>query len=200
MELVPRIRKHNMWTRYTPLQRLHSESVWINGPRFLYQSNTEMSENVIYNLLHKFGKIGSSCLNSITKHQEYQIFIKWNNYFLLDKLVKHIAALMKFKKIWLLKTQNKGKENCCKKLSVEDLNKAEFEIYRKVQLDSFATEFGNLLNNQPITINIKFYHLPQFLSRILSELVTEYKNQTYRSIANIKLFSVSLTRYQSWLP
>ena len=32
---------------------------------------------------------------------------------------------MKFKEIWLLKQQNKDKENCYKKLSVENLNKAE---------------------------------------------------------------------------
>ena len=47
--------------------------------------------------------------------------------------------------------KQKKKENCCKKLSVEDLNKAEFEIYREAQLESFATEFENLLNNQRIT-------------------------------------------------
>ena len=34
---------------------------------------------------------------------------------------------------------------------MEDLNKAEFEIYREAQLESFATEFENLLNNQRIT-------------------------------------------------
>ena len=33
---------------------------------------------------------------------------------------------------------------------MEDLNKAEFEIYREAQLESFATEFENLLNNQRI--------------------------------------------------
>ena len=58
---------------------------------------------------------------------------------------------MKLKEIWLLKRQNKGKENCCKRLSVESLNKAEFEINREAQLESFGTEFENLLNNEPIT-------------------------------------------------
>ena len=33
---------------------------------------------------------------------------------------------------------------------MEDLNKAEFEIYREAQLESIATEFENLLNNQRI--------------------------------------------------
>ena len=57
---------------------------------------------------------------------------------------------MKFKETCLLKRQNKDKENCCKRLSVENLNEAELEIYREAQLESFATEFDNLLNNQPI--------------------------------------------------
>ena len=160
-----------------------------------YMDDFLNSENEIYNLPHEFDNIESSCQNSITKHQEYQRFIKWNHYSSLHKLGKYIAALMKFKEIWLLKRQNKGKENCYKKLSVENLNKAEFEIYREAQLESFATEFDNLLTNQPITNKSKILSL-QFLVKILFGLVAEYKNQTYRTIANIKLFSVSLIRYQ----
>ena len=57
---------------------------------------------------------------------------------------------MKFKELWLLKRENKGKENCCKKLSVENLNKTEFEIHREAQLEFFAIEFENLLTNQRI--------------------------------------------------
>ena len=83
-----------MCTRYTPLQQLHPKFVWIIGPSLLYQNNTRVSENEFYNLLHEFNNIGSSCLNSMTKHQEYQSFIKWNHYSSFDKLVKHIDALM----------------------------------------------------------------------------------------------------------
>ena len=115
------------------------------------------------NLPHEFDNMEPSCLNSMTKHQEYQSFIKWNHYSLFDKLVKHITTLMKFKEIWLLKPQNKGKENCYKKLSVENLNKAKFEIYREAQLESFATEFDNLLNNQPITNKTKILSLTPIL-------------------------------------
>ena len=124
----------------------------------------------------------SSGLNSMTKHQEYQSFIKWNHYSLFNKLVKHIAASMKLKEIWLLKLQSKCKENRCKRLPVENLSKAEYEIYREAQLESFATEFDNLLNNEPITNKSKFYHLLQFLLKILFKLVAEYKNQTYHTI------------------
>ena len=80
-----------------------------------------------------------------------------------DKLVKQIAALMKFKEIWLFKHQKRDEENCCKRLSVENLNKAEFEIYREAQLESFATEFDNLLNNQLITNKIKILSLTPIL-------------------------------------
>ena len=99
----------------------------------------------------------------MTKHQEYQRFIKRNHYSSFDKLVICIATLMRFNDIWLLKRQNKDKENCYKKLSVENLNKAEFEIYREVQLESFTTEFDNLLNNEPITNKSKILSLTPIL-------------------------------------
>ena len=70
---------------------------------------------------------------------------------------------MKFKEIWLLKRQNKEKENRCKRLSVENLNKAELAIYREAQLESFGTEFDNLLNNQPITNKSKILSLAPIL-------------------------------------
>ena len=70
---------------------------------------------------------------------------------------------MKFNEIWLLKRQNKDKENCYKKLSVENLNKVEFEMYREVQLESFTTEFDNLLNNEPITNESKILSLTPIL-------------------------------------
>ena len=134
----------------------------------MYQNNTKASENEIYNLLHEFDNIESSFLNRMTKHQEYQSFTKWNHYSSFDKLVKHIGALMKFKEIWLLKQQNKDKENCYKKLSVENLNKAEFEIYREAQLESFALNLITFLPINPSQIKIKFYHLLQFLLKFHS--------------------------------
>ena len=96
---------------------------------------------------------------------------------------------MKFKKISLLKRQNKDEKNCCKRLSVEDLNKAEFEICREALLESFANELTTWLTINLSQIKMKFYHLPQFFFRILFELVAEYKIQTYRTISKIKLFS-----------
>ena len=38
-----------MCTRHTPLQQLHQESLWINGPSLLYQNQIETSENETYN-------------------------------------------------------------------------------------------------------------------------------------------------------
>ena len=51
---------------------------------------------------------------------------------------------------------------------MEDLNKAEFEIYREAQLESFATEFENLLNNQRITNKSKILSFtPIFVENII---------------------------------
>ena len=117
----------------------------------MYLNNTKVSENEICNLPYEFDNIESSCLNSMTKHQEYQSFIIWNHYSSFNELVKQRVALMKFNEIRLLKQQNKNNENCRKRQSVENLNKGEFEIYREAQLEYFATQFDNLLNNEPIT-------------------------------------------------
>ena len=63
----------DMSTRYTPLQQLHPEFVWITGPSLLYQNNTKVSKNQIYNLPHEFDNFESSCLNSMTKHQDTKV-------------------------------------------------------------------------------------------------------------------------------
>ena len=76
IELRPRIRKPSRHAHV--LHPIATKSAWINGPSLLYQNNTKVSENKIYNLLHEFNNIDSSCLNSMKKHQDYQSFIKRN--------------------------------------------------------------------------------------------------------------------------
>ena len=111
--------------------------------------------------------------------------------------MKHIAALMKLKEIWLLKQQNKYKENCCKRLPLENLNKAEYEMYREVQLESFATESDNLLNNEPITNKSYILSLTLILveNLIRGGGIVQKSNIPY--YPKIKSFPVSLTHYQS---
>ena len=59
-----------MCRRYTPLQRVHLGSAWINLPSLLYQNNTKVSFDKIYNLPHEFDDIESQI--NISKRQEYQ--------------------------------------------------------------------------------------------------------------------------------
>ena len=61
---------------------------------FCIKTTLKVSENEIYNLPQEFDNIESLCLNSMTKHQEYQSFMKRNHYSSFDKLLIHIAALM----------------------------------------------------------------------------------------------------------
>ena len=91
---------------------------------------------------------------------------------------------MKFKEIWLLKKQNKDKENCYKKLSVENLNKAELQ-YRETQLEFFATEFDNLLTNQPITNKNKILSLVPIPVENFIQVGGRVQKSEYRNIANI---------------
>ena len=62
--------------------------------------------------------------------------------------MKHIAALMKFSEIWLLK-QNKDKENCCKRLSVENLNKEELKYAGKHRLNLLQLNLTTGLTMNP---------------------------------------------------
>ena len=104
---------------------------------------------------------------------------------------------MKLKEIWLLKLQSKCKENRCKRLPVENLSKAEYEIYREAQLESFATEFNNLLNNEPITNKSKILSLTPILVKNLIQVGGRVQKSDIPYYPKIKFFPVSLTHYHS---
>ena len=55
---------------------------------------------------------------------------------------------MKFSEIWLLK-QNKDKENCCKRLSVENLNKEELKYAGKHRLNLLQLNLTTCLTMNP---------------------------------------------------
>ena len=165
----------------------------------MYENNTKVSENEIYNLPYEFDSIESSYLNSMTKHRIYQSYVKWDNYLSFDKLVERIAALVKFKEIWLLKWQNKDKENFCKRLSVENLNKAEFEIFREGQLESFAIEFDNLLNNQTITNKSKILSLTPILVENVIQVGGRVEKLDMLYYCKHQIIVFKSHHYQSWL-
>ena len=55
----------------------------------------------------------------------------------------------------VIKSTKQRQGKLLQKLS--DLNKVEFETYREGQLEFFATQFDNLLNNKPITNKSKIF-------------------------------------------
>ena len=95
----------------------------------------------------------------------------------------------------VIKTAKQRQGKLLQKAISRNLNKAEFEIYREAQLESFATEFDNLLNNEPITNKSKILSLtPIFVENLIQ--VRGRVQKSYCTIAN-KLFSISLTCYQN---
>ena len=63
----------------------------------------------------------------------------------------------------VIKTTKQRQGQLLQKLSGENLNKAEFKILREEQLESFITEFDNLLTNQTITNKCKTLSLTPIL-------------------------------------
>ena len=84
--------------------------------------------------------------------------------------MKHISALMKFKKIWLLKPQNKDKENCCKNDQI--WIKQNFKYTEKCSLNLLLLNLRICLTINLLQIKVNFFFtylnsnsivIPQFL-------------------------------------
>ena len=81
--------------------------------------------------------------------------------------MKHVAALMKLKEIWLLKRQNKDKENCCKKLSVEIWIKQNLKYTEKHSLNLLQLNLTTCLTMNPSQIKVKTLSLTPILAENL---------------------------------
>ena len=104
---------------------------WLNGPALLEQQVNSISED---NGTDKFLEIKEKLTNNLVQTKgQYQSFIKWDHYSSLKKLVLHIACLLKFKQLRLIQKRNLLTIEIPHKITVKDIDQADFEIFKEAQ-------------------------------------------------------------------
>ena len=90
--------------------------------------------------------------------------IKWECYSSFPKLVKRISSIMKLKEKMINLKRKDAQKIDINLLTVADLRKAEREIYKHSQLESFPTEHRHLINNQEVKKSSPLLSLRPFIS------------------------------------
>ena len=87
-------------------------------------------------------EIKEKLTNSLVQNKgQYQIFVKWDHYSSLKKLVLHIACLLKFKQLCLIQKWKLWTIEITNKITVRKIEQAEFKIFKEAHLESFPEEF-----------------------------------------------------------
>ena len=97
--------------------------------------------------------------NLVQAKVQYQSFIKWDHYSSLKKLVLHIACLLKFKQLWLIQKRKLLTIEIPHKITVKDIEQAEFEIFKEAQLECFPDEFRTLKKDMSLSKHSKLLPL-----------------------------------------
>ena len=84
--------------------------------------------------------------------------IKWEYYLSFPELVRHISSIMKLKEKWINLNRKDAQKININLLAVANLTKAEREIYKHSQTESFPTEYCPLINNQEVKKVARYYH------------------------------------------
>ena len=139
-------------TRYTPFSQLMSQTSWTNGPKCLKDNSSFNSSESLTVDEENVSTVIEECQVYIatSNTQETHSCIKWGYYLSFTKLVRHILSIMKLKEKWINLKRKDAQKIDINLLTVADLKKAEREIYKHSQLESFPTEYRHLINNQGI--------------------------------------------------
>ena len=82
----------------------------------------------------------------------------------ISKAIGHIFSIMKLKEKWINLKRKDAQKIDINLLTIADLKKAEREIYKHSQLESFPTEYLHFINNQEVKKNSPFLSLRPFIS------------------------------------
>ena len=104
---------------------------------------------------------------------QYQSFIKWDHYSSPRKLLLHIACLLKFKQLWVVQIRKSLTMEISHKITVKDIEQAEFEIFKEAQLECFPKEIRNIKKNMSLSKHSKLLALTPSVLIIQSELEEE---------------------------
>ena len=139
-------------TRYTPFSQLMSQTSWTNGSKCLKDNGSFNSSESLTVDEENVSTVREECLVHIATSKTKKTYssIKWGYYSSFAKSVRHISSIMKLKEKWIYFKRKDAHKIDINLLTVPDLKKAEREIYKHSQLESFPTEYLHLINNQEI--------------------------------------------------
>ena len=159
-------------TRYTPFSQLMSQTSWIDGPKCLKDNSSFNSrESLTVDEENVSTVIEEHQVHIVTNNTEKaHSCIKWKYYSSFPKLVGHISSIMKLKEKWINLKRKYAQKIDINLLTVADLKKAEREIYKHSQLESFPTEYRHLTNNQEVKKNSPLLSLRPFNSNGLTRV------------------------------
>ena len=153
-------------THYTPFTQLMSQTNWVDGPRCLKDNSSFNSSESL--------TVYEENVSTVTEEHQVHIArnntknthscIKWEYYSSFPKLVRHISSIMKLKEKWINLKRKDVQKIDINLLTVADLKKAEREIYKHSQLESFPTEYHHLINNQEVKKTSPLLSLRPFIS------------------------------------
>ena len=152
-------------TRYTRFSQLMSQTSWIDGPKCLKcNSSFNSSESRIVDKENVSTAIEERQVHIATNNtKKTHSCIIWEYYSSFAKLVRHISSIMKLKEKWINLKRKDVQKIDINLLALGNLKKAERDIYKHSQLESFPTEYRRLINNQEVkksqpVIIVKTFH------------------------------------------
>ena len=142
-------------TCYTRFTQLMSQTSWIDGLKCLKcNSSFNSSESFTVDAENLSTAIEERQVHITTNNtKKTHSCIKWEYYSSFPKLVRHIFSIMKLKEKWINLKRKDAQKIDINLLTVAELRKAEREIYKHSQLESFPTENRHLINNQEVKKN-----------------------------------------------
>ena len=134
-------------SRYIPLFKLEKNHRWLNGPDFLkFHNYTPETESVSVNEVQR---------KETKEYEPSKIvsrlpIVNWNYYSSFDKLVRHIAWILKLKYNWICSKRGARDRPDLTRLDTKDINNSVLEIVKLCQAESYPNEFKDLEHNKQV--------------------------------------------------
>jgi hypothetical protein len=138
----------------TPKQLIDNK-LWLNGPTFLWQNETEHSDNIknIINLSETEERRRIVCTKAVIHNKSSELLLKYSSF---KKLINAIALCFRF--------YNKIKgEKITGPLSVKEIRFSHNVIAKLVQQEAFPDEYNCLVKNKPLPKSSPLIKLNPFL-------------------------------------
>ena len=131
------------FTRCISFKQFSSNSRWFTGPSFLPNPTLDdFSENIVStdHIPETLTEVNVISNNLMISDINKSIF-NWEFYSDLDKIIKHLAWILKLKSNWLNWKRNKKHRANLKYLTLSDIEESKLVLFRIAQIESYPEEY-----------------------------------------------------------